>query len=214
MKLPKPRNVFIAVLIALAIVAGGLVIAQDQETLRVRTSLATEDRNFPEYLARLLGHPLSMGDSYIVHTNGDAAFPAMLAAIERARNRVSFETYIYDTGEVPARFTKAFEDAARRGVEVRLVLDAMGAKTISAGDLERLEAAGCRIGWYNPVGALGLEEVNYRTHRKALIVDGDVAFVGGIGIADQWAVDTEDYLRWRDTQVEVHGSAAVNVEAA
>jgi cardiolipin synthase len=64
------------------------------------------------------------------------------------------------------------------------------------------------------VSSFGIEEVNYRTHRKELVVDGDVAFVGGIGIADQWAFDSEDSPRWRDTQIEVHGSAAVNVEAA
>src|SRR5688572_26712759 len=115
-KLPKPRNLVGAVLIAALIIAAGLVIAQDQETLRVRTSLGAEDSRFPEYLARLLGHPLTIGDSYIVHTNGDAAFPAMLAAIDRARHRVSFETYIFDAGRIAERFTAALEQAGRRGV--------------------------------------------------------------------------------------------------
>ena len=214
MKLPKPRNLIAAILLAVALVAVGLVIAQDQETLRVRSPLGTADPLFPEYLARLLGHPLTKGDSYIVHTNGDAAFPAMLRAIEGAKHRVSFETYIFDEGKIAERFTQALENAARRGVDVRLVLDSMGAKTIDAEHLERLEAAGCQVGWFNQVGSLGIEEVNYRTHRKALVVDGDVAFVGGIGVADQWAFDTESYRRWRDTHIEVHGPAAVNVEAA
>ena len=214
MKPPKPRNIIAAFLLALTLVAAGLVIAQDQETLRVRSPLAAEDERFPEYLARLLGHPLTSGDSYFVHTNGDAAFRAMLSAIERARHRISFETYIYDAGEIAERFTTAFEAAASRGVEVQMVLDAMGAKTIDPDHLKRLEAAGCRIGWFNRIGTFQWEEVNYRTHRKALVVDGDVAFLGGIGIADQWAFDTKDYRRWRDTHIEVHGSAAVNVEAA
>src|SRR5688572_7342143 len=98
MKWPRPRNLVGALVLAALIVAAGLVIAQDQETLRVRTSLAAEDERFPGYLARLLGHPLTSGDVYIVHTNGEAAFPAMLGAIDRARHRVSFETYIFDTG--------------------------------------------------------------------------------------------------------------------
>ncbi len=203
-----------AILLGALIVAAGLVIAQDQETLRVRSPLAAADPQFPEYLARLLGHPLTMGDAYIVHTNGERAFPAMLEAIGRAKHRISFETYIYDEGKVAHQFSTALADAARRGVDVRLVLDSMGAKTIGAEDLRLMEDAGCEIGWYNQVGSLGIEEVNYRTHRKALIVDGDVAFVGGIGIADQWAYDIDGRRRWRDTQVEVHGSAAVNVEAA
>jgi cardiolipin synthase len=213
-KLPKPRNLIGAILLGALIVAAGLVIAQDQETLRVRSPLGAADPRFPDYLARLLGHPLTTGDSYIVHTNGDAAFPAMVAAIERAMHRISFETYIFDEGRIAQRFTGALADAARRGVDVRLVLDSMGAKTIEPEHLKMLEDSGCRVGWFNQIGAFGIEEVNYRTHRKALVVDGDVAFVGGIGVADQWAYDIEGYSRWRDTQIELHGPAAINVEAA
>ena len=214
MKLPRPRNLIIGIVIALIVIGMGLVIAQDQETLRVRTSLAATDQRFPGYLAKLSGHPLTSGDSYTVLTNGDAAFPAMLDAIAAARHRVSFEGYIYDsTSDIARRFTDAFVAAAQRGIEVRLVFDSFGAK-VSDDDATRLEEAGCRIGWYNKVGGRGLEEVNYRTHRKALIVDGEVAFVGGIGIGDQWARDTEKERQWRDTHVRVAGPAATDVEAA
>jgi cardiolipin synthase len=214
MKLPKPRNLIIGIVIALIVIGMGLVIAQDQETLRVRTSLAATDRAFPGYLAKLSGHPLTTGDRYTVLTNGDAAFPAMLEAIAAARHRVSFEGYIYDSAsDVAGQFTDAFVAAARRGIEVRIVFDHFGAK-VSDDDIARLEKAGCRIGWYNKVGGRGLEEVNYRTHRKALIVDGEVAFLGGIGIADQWARDTDKERKWRDTHVKVVGPAATDVEAA
>lgn len=214
MRLPRPRSIVLTLLVAALIIAGALVIAQDQETLRVRTSLAATDPRFPEYLARLLGAPLTSGDSYIVRTDGDQAFPAMLAAIDRAKHRVSFETYVYNKGDTADRFTAAFEAAARRGVEVRMVLDAIGAQDIDSDHLERLERAGCKVGWFNKVASYSLEELNYRTHRKSLIVDGDVAFVGGIGIADYWARGTERGPMWRDTQIEVRGPAAVNVEAS
>src|SRR5438552_745015 len=124
------------------VVAGVLLIAQDQETLRVRTALAADDPRFTEYLARLLVAPVTSGDSYTVYTNGNTAFPAMLAAISRARERVSFETYIYDTGDVAERFTSAFETAAWRGVAVRLVLDSVGAQKMSGDYIDRLTKAG------------------------------------------------------------------------
>jgi cardiolipin synthase A/B len=214
MKLPKPRNLIIGIVIAMIVVGVGLVIAQDQETLRVRTSLAATDPRFPGYLAKLSGHALTSGDRYTVLTDGDAAFPEMLAAIGAARHRVAFEGYIYNSKEDVARqFTDAFVAAALRGVEVRLVFDAFGAK-LSDEDASRLEDAGCRIGWFNKVRSRAIEEVNYRTHRKALIVDGEVAFVGGIGIADQWARDTEKERKWRDTHIKVVGPAATDVEAA
>ena len=214
MKLPQPRNLIIGVVIVLIIVGMGLVIAQDQETLRVRTSLATSAEAYPGYLAKLTGHPLTSGDRYTVLTNGDAAFPAMLGAIHEARHRVAFEGYIYSsTSDIARQFTDAFVAAAGRGVDVRLVFDSLGAK-VSSDDIERMTKAGCHIGWYNKVRSRAIEEVNYRTHRKALIVDGEVAFVGGIGIDDQWARDTDKEQRWRDTHVKVAGPAATDIEAA
>ena len=214
MRLPHARNVLIGILVGVLVVGLGLVIAQDQETLRVRTSLAAEDPRFPTYLARLLGSPLTRGDSYFVYTDGDRAFPAMLDAITKARHRISFEAYIFDAGDVPDQFVAAFESAARRGVAVRLVLDAVGGQKIDPKNIERLERAGCKIGWFNKVSGYTLEELNYRTHRKSLVIDGDIAFVGGIGIADQWARDSEKEKKWRDTNVEIRGPAAVNVEAS
>ncbi len=214
MGLPKPRNLLIGIAVGVMVVAGGLLVAQDQETLRVRTSLAASDGPFPDYLARLLGAPLMTGDAYTVRTDGDQAFPAMLAAIAQARHRVSFETYVYNTGDVAEEFTSAFEAAAKRGVEVRLVLDSIGAQNIEEDHIKRLEDAGCKVAWFNKVSSPSIEEANYRTHRKSLIVDGDTAFVGGIGISDQWARDLEDDPKWRDTMMEVRGPAAVYIEGS
>jgi cardiolipin synthase len=210
----RHHRILAGILIVLIVIAAGLALAQDQETLRIKSSVAVEDARFPQYLADLLGHRLTAADAYIVHTNGDQAFPAMIDAIERARQRVSLETYIYEKGAIGTRVTEALEAAARRGVTVRLVLDAVGSKNMAKEDITRLEDAGARIGWVNPLMTYHVEEVNYRTHRKALVVDGAVAFVGGMGIADQWVVDTTDTPMWRDTQIELHGPAVTDVEAA
>jgi len=209
-----PRNLLAGLLLAALAIAGALVIAQDQETLRVRTPLGAADPRFPEYLARLLGAPLTAGDAYVVHTDGPATFAAMLDAIGRARHRVSFETYVYESGEVADRFTAAFDAAARRGVDVRIVLDSIGAQKIDPQHVDRLRRAGCHVVWFNEVGPFGIEEVNYRTHRKSLVVDGDVAFVGGIGVADYWLRATDRGPMWRDTQFEVRGPAAVSIEGS
>jgi cardiolipin synthase len=210
----RHHRILAGVLIVLIVIVAGLLIAQDQETLRVKSPLDAADARFPQYLANLLGHRLTANGSYVVLTNGDHAFPPMIAAIEHAKERIGLETYIYEQGEVGTRFTDALEAAARRGVKVRLVLDAIGSKKMSADDIKRLEDAGAHIGWVNPLVSFQIEEVNYRTHRKALVIDGDVAFVGGMGIADQWAHGTKGLPMWRDTQVEIHGSAVTDVEAA
>jgi cardiolipin synthase len=211
MKIPKPRNVLLAILIVAILVAVALVIAQDQETLRVRTPLGAEDPRYPEYLARLVGRAITTGDSYVVLRNGAETFPAMLRAIDGARTRISFETYIYSEGQVAERFTRALVAAARRGVRVQVVLDAVGASDSEREDVKALQDAGVQIGWFNP--QTGLEELNYRTHRKILVVDGEIAYVGGIGLADHWEGNADSEKHWRDTQFEIRGPVADNIEA-
>ena len=208
----RHHRVLAGALIVLILVGAGLVVAQDQETLRIRSSVAVQDPRFPDYLARLLGHQLTTGDSYIVHTNGDAAFPAMLAAIAGARKRVEFESYIYQDGDLADRFTSAFAAAARRGVAVRVVVDSFGSSRMSSKQIDHLKMAGVALGWVNPLFGRSIEEANYRSHRKALVVDGRVAFVGGMGIADQW-IEPDKMPPWRDTQIELHGPVVGDIEA-
>ena len=144
--------------------------------------------------------------------NGDQIFPAMLAAIRSATRRISFETYIYEAGQMGDAFTRAFEEAARRGVRVNMVVDAVGASGIDDAHVQQLEQAGCRIVRFNTPRWYSLEEVNYRTHRKILVVDGEVAFTGGAGIGDHWMGDAQDQDHWRDTMVQIVGPAARLVE--
>jgi cardiolipin synthase len=211
MRVPKPRNVLLSILIVAVVLAVGLVIAQDQETLRVRTPVAAEDPRYPDYLARLVGRAITTGDSYVVLRNGVETFPAMLGAIDAARTRISFETYIYSEGRVAGRFSQALAAAATRGVRVQVVLDSMGAADTEREDLRTLHDAGVQIGWFNP--QTGLEEINYRTHRKILVVDGQVAYIGGVGLADHWEGNAEDEDHWRDTQFEIRGPVVDNIEA-
>ena len=206
----KPlRRALKILLIAGGIAAVLLMLAQDQQTLTLHSAVSAEDGRHPAYLAGLLGAQLTRGNRFIVHTNGDEFFPAMLAAVRSARRRISFESYIYKSGTGMAEaFTAAFIDAAKRGVKVNLVLDAVGASSLSDADLERLRGAGCTVALFNAPTWYSIEEVNYRTHRKILVVDGEIGFTGGAGIDDQWKGDARTAEEWRDTQVEVHGPLA------
>ena len=213
MRVPKVRNVLAALLIVAIVVATALLIAQDQETLKVQVPLSAEDARFPDYLARLAGRPVTNGDSYAVLHNGDETFPAMLRAIENARQRISFETYIFSEGEVSEKFTRALVAAARRGVRVQMVLDAIGTSDREKASVEELRQAGAQIGVFNPVEHTTIEELNYRTHRKILVVDGAVAYVGGIGLADHWMGHADSRDHWRDSQFEARGPVVDNIEA-
>jgi cardiolipin synthase len=149
-----------------------------------------------------------------VLVNGDQVFPAMLQAIADARERISLETYVYKKGRAADQFTAALEQAARRGVMVNVILDALGTGSMDASYLKRLETAGCHVVNFNPTGLYTLEEVNYRTHRKILVVDGASAFTGGVGVADHWLGNAQDVQHWRDTHVRIEGPIARLLEAA
>jgi cardiolipin synthase len=204
---PVRRAFFILVLAALA-VAILLLFAQDQITLKTRSAVGASEPEHPNYLAGLLGVQLTRGNRFTVLTNGDQFFPAMLAAVRGAKRRVSLETYIYTKGRMADEFTQAFEEAARRGVRVSLVIDAVGGSSLPADHATRLRAAGCHVAKFNPPEWYSLEEVNYRTHRKVLVVDGETAFTGGAGIDDQWMGHAEDKNHWRDTMIQIVGPLA------
>ena len=208
------RRAFVILLAVAAAVALMLMFAQDQETLKIRSAVAAEDPRHSVYVAALVGAALSRGNHYDVLTNGDQFFPAMLEAIRGAKRRISFETYIYDKGQVGDQFTSALEEAARRGVHVNLVVDSVGAGSMKTEDVKRLQAAGCHLGTFNSLKWYNLEEVNYRTHRKILVVDGQVGFTGGAGVADHWLGHAQDKDHWRDTQIRMRGPIVRLAEAA
>jgi cardiolipin synthase len=213
MAMSPVRRAFAILLVAAAVIAILLMLAQDQETLKVRSAVGAEEPRHPAYIAGLVGAALTRGNRYDVLTNGDQLFPAMLEAIRNAKRRISFETYIYDKGEIADQFTAALEAAARRGVRVNLVVDSVGASGMKEEDIKRLEAAGCRVGNFNSLSWYNLEDVNYRTHRKILVVDGEIGFTGGAGVADHWLGHAQDKTHWRDTQVRLRGPIVRLVEA-
>jgi cardiolipin synthase A/B len=202
------------VLGCVAIVAALLLIAQDQETARVRSPLDARDPQFTPYVASLVGVPVSDGNAYQMLLNGDAIFPAMLQAIAKAEHRISFESFIYSGGEIARQFTSALTAAARRGVTVRIVLDSIGSMDLPKETVKELMDAGIQVVWFNPLASWSIEEVNYRTHRKVLVVDGIVAFTGGVGVADHWRGNARNDKEWRDTQFRATGPVVREFEAA
>ena len=208
------RHAAIALLIGALGVSAALLLAQDQETMRVKSVIAAEDPRDPAYVAALVGAPLTYGNRYEVLTNGDRIFPAMLESIDAARRRINFETYVYDSGDLANRVTEALERAARRGVRVTIVVDAVGASAMDRAHVDRLTNAGARVLTFNPTRFYTPENLNFRTHRKILVVDGRIAFTGGAGIADQWLGNAQDGQHWRDTQVRILGPIVRLLEAA
>ncbi len=173
-----------------------------------------EIQRYRRALEGLLGIPLTEGNRIEVLRNGDQIFPAMLDAIRAARSTVDFLVFVYWEGTIGEEFAHALADRARAGVRVRALLDTIGATSMDEKLIEIMEAAGVQVEWFRPVSKAKFWESEHRSHRKVLICDEEVAFTGGIGIADEWRGDARDENEWRDSHFRVRGPAVCGLRAA
>jgi phosphatidylserine/phosphatidylglycerophosphate/cardiolipin synthase-like enzyme len=132
-------------------------------------------------------------------------FERMIQAIDDAQSYILLEMYLVESGVLAGRFIEAFIRAAQRGIGVRLVLDGFGSLGLAQADRRRLIGAGVELRVYNIVQLRKRLHNFLRDHRKLLIVDGAVAFVGGVGLTDEFGVTGPPGWPWRDLMVEIHG---------
>jgi cardiolipin synthase len=161
--------------------------------------------DFMRTLASHINAPIIDGNRVELLENGVEIFPPMLDAIRNAEETIHLLTYIYWSGDIAVEFATALADAAQRGVEVRVLLDAFGAKRMEDRLIETMRNAGCQVRWFHAVKWYNLRRLNNRTHRKVLVIDGRVGFTGGVGIAAEWTGDAEDEDHWRDDHFRVTG---------
>lgn len=158
--------------------------------------------------------PATEGNQVDVLRNGDRIFPAMFEAIESAASTIDFLTFVYWQGSIGRDMAALLAERAAAGVRVRVILDALGALSMDRALVERMVAAGAQVEWFRPVNKARFWEANHRSHRKVLICDEDVAFTGGIGIADEWRGDARGPGEWRDTHFRIRGPAVDGLRAA
>jgi cardiolipin synthase A/B len=144
--------------------------------------------------------------------DGTVFYPAMLDAIRAAKETVNLECYIFKKGEVADRFVDALCARGIAGVHVTIVLDAIGSFGAFRQFAKRLKAANCRVERYQRMRWYSLARLNNRTHRELLVVDGQVAFVGGAGIADWWFTRYRGKPMWRDMMARIQGPIVSNIQ--
>jgi cardiolipin synthase len=175
----------------------------------------------PRELRRLLRANdvrFTTGNAIELYEEGRAGLDAMLQALAAARQRIHLETYIFRGDATGRRFVDAMTERARAGVEVRLLYDGFGSLGLDTGALAELRAAGGDAVAFNPLGRLYPRWApRRRDHRKLLVVDGEVAFTGGLNIGDEYwhGVGQVGALQrsWRDAHVRICGPAVAMLEA-
>ncbi len=179
----------------------------------IETTYSVSDPAFRETMGNLVGPAFTSGNRVQELLNGDQIFPAMLKAIQQATNSITFENYIWESGEVGTKFVEALVERAKAGVKVHAIVDGMGTLKLDDEDIDKMKAAGIhfvkmgRDKWYKLKLSL-----NHRTHRKLLVVDGRIGFTGGVCIGDKWMGDGDKKDHWRDTHFRLEGPAVKQMQ--
>lgn len=194
-----------------------LFLALFEPTLRYKISRAPsaplDSEEFNKILATLADSALHTNTKIDVLTNGENFYDAELAEIRNAKKSINIEAYIFQKGEVTRRFVEALTERARAGVKVNLVLDAIGSFATWNTYFRDLMEAGGRVAWYHGFRWYELPRLNSRTHREIIVIDCEIAFVGGAGFADHWLISKPKRPRWRDTVCRIEGDAVASVQA-
>jgi cardiolipin synthase A/B len=209
---------------------GPLSPAQSKAVLAKLAARGPETGIFERHLAIeesvVGGSPLTVGNQVQLLQDGPATYRAMFAAIEAARDNINLETYILDDDEVGNRFADALIAKQRQGVQVNVIHDSVGTLKTPEAFFKRLTDAGIQVLEFNPVNPSSARkgwEINQRDHRKLLVVDGKVAFLGGINISSVYSSGSfrsgrsrgsssssepasgKDGKAWRDTHIRLQG---------
>jgi len=200
---------------AIAMIYSGCALkVGKQPRQEVQSLYSARSPEFEQAAGSLLGPDFVGGNSISTLVNGDEIFPAMLTAIRSAKRSVNLETYVFWDGDVAKKFTAALCDRARAGVAVNLILDAQGTAKMGRENSDQLRKAGAQIVKYHTALWPDPRRYNNRSHRKLLIIDGTVAFIGGAGIADLWAGNADSPKHWRDNHYKVTGPVVAQLQGS
>lgn len=184
--------------------------AAQNAPLRPTEDAAEKDRL--RAFERLAGVPLSSGNALKLLIDGTQAFPEIFAAVEAARSFVLVQFYTFNDDALGREFGERLIDRARAGVQVHLLYDAIGSR-VSRRYLAELRAAGVQVRDFHAIRrSRGRLQINFRNHRKIVVVDGEIGFTGGLNLADAYIGRAARLSPWRDTMVRVKGPCVAQLQ--
>ncbi|WP_233834427.1 cardiolipin synthase [Paraburkholderia sp. ZP32-5] len=201
------------VTLVIVLVIANLSSGEKKIEHKIERLYRSDDPQFLRSMGLLLGPPVVPGNRFDMLLNGDRIFPSMLEGIRSARQTITFETFIYWSGEIGEQIAHALADKAREGVAVHVLLDWVGSSKMDGRYLDMLRLAGAEVVKYHKPHWTGLGRMNDRTHRKLLVIDGRIGFTGGVGIAPEWTGNAQDEKHWRDTHFRVTGPVVGHMQA-
>ena len=174
------------------------------------TDYAVGDEVFVRTMGNLFGPPLLKGNKVTALENGDQIFPALLEAIRSAQRTITFENFLFREGEISDAFAEALAERARAGVKVHFLQDALGCDCLHGRAMNLVRHSGVQLEIFRFANVA----MNFRTHRKLLVIDGRTGYLGGTGIADDWKGNGRTRGLWRDSHYCLEGPAVAQMQQA
>ncbi|GAC1412380.1 MAG: phospholipase D-like domain-containing protein [Candidatus Doudnabacteria bacterium] len=192
-----------------------LSIGRRPEKLSVTENMPEVDsEDFLQAISGVVNAPIQTGGRAILLNNGIKFFPEIVKAINEAKYSVNFMVYIWNPGKASDMIFEAFFNALKRGVEVRVLFDGFGGTGVDKKKLKQLIDSGGKACWFRKAHFGKLTRFYKRNHRRAIVIDGSVGFLGGAAVEDKWLGDASSSKSWRDSMVKVTGSMAENLQSA
>jgi cardiolipin synthase A/B len=172
------------------------------------------DASFRATLVGFTGGAVVGGNRAQILLNGEEVFPAKLAAIRSARKTITYAQYVFEDGAPAADTARALAERCRAGVKVHVLVDAVGSLMMPSEYRDWMTEAGCQVASYRPLSPWAIDRVNYRNHRRILVVDGRVGITGGSGTSGKWSGNGKQEGQWRDTDMRVEGPVVSQLQGA
>ena len=193
---------------------------QSKDILRDETTDVDENDKLVKFLMNETLSPVSRDNKIDLLVNGENKFPLVQKAIRSAKHHIHVEYYIFSDDETGCEFIDLLIEKAREGIEVRFIYDDFGSRAIRKELVPKLEEAGAKVFPFYKIRWIAFaNRINYRNHRKIIVVDGKIGFVGGINVSDDYVNkhdssqnNKKEKLFWRDTHIKIEGPAVTYLQ--
>jgi cardiolipin synthase len=206
----RDRIAHLGITLALTVMTGCAGVPPHLELPR----LDIKQPAFAATLGAYTGTTVVGGNRVEILLNGEEIFPAKLALIRSARRTINYAQYVFEDGEPAKEVARALAERCSAGITVNVLLDAVGTLAMPAEYRDEMQRAGCNVETFRPLSPFAIDRVNYRNHRRILVVDGVAGVTGGSGISGKWSGNGRQEGHWRDTDVLLEGPVVEQLQGA
>ena len=184
------------------------VLEKYNRQVKERSQASVENKDMIMALETMDYSPYRNDNEVCMYSDGKEFFDALLKSLNKAKKSINIEFYIFKNDDIGTKILDILEEKAKNGVEVRLLYDSVGSRLLNRNVIKKLRAVGGKTGEFFPSWLKLINiNMNFRNHRKIVVIDNKVAFVGGFNVGDEYLGKDKKFGYWRDTHIKFKGSA-------